>query len=483
MPLSKTRLPETTGELDISANVELPDGDVFQVSNSVRTVEILAGICLVLCVFSTFLLYWQDGRLSFNAAWLLAPLMAAVLGLTRSGRGKLATHLFLWGMLVAIAASSYLVDGVRTPILYLLPVAAMATAWLLGRREAWVMFAVATLWMAWLSYAEVQGWLPHTSRSTLSYFITMFSVMIAAVLLGDFAAQGFIAQYRKVKALNESLRQHGAYLEERIAQRTKEIESAKNEAEAANSALCQLNASLEARVAERTAELTKAKDAAEAANLAKSKASMELQAFAQEQNRAIEQERRAMAREVHDQIGQVFTAIKLIIDSLPRVALPAEQDKELAQALAMGIASTRRVTAELRPPLLDDLGFAAAVTHYVKQHPGLTSIQCKVAISEDGALDATQSLALFRIIQESVTNVVRHAKASRLDIEGIADEGYILTIADDGCGLDPTVRPGALGLTVMRERAKLLGGECSIRSRPGGGTVVEVRLSPNENTQ
>jgi signal transduction histidine kinase len=220
--------------------------------------------------------------------------------------------------------------------------------------------------------------------------------------------------------------------------------------------------SLEERVQARTAELVGAKA---------------LAAFAKEQDRAIEAERRRLAREVHDQIGQVFTAIKLIINSLPRQAYPPGQENALAQALDMGIASTRRITSELRPPLLDDLGLAAAVNHYVKSHPGLVGINCSVAIAGESALDAQRSLALFRIIQEAVTNVVRHARAANLSIDGVADSQYILKIVDDGCGLDQsTIRPGALGVVGMRERVNMLGGEFTISSHPGDGVVIEVRL-------
>lgn len=220
--------------------------------------------------------------------------------------------------------------------------------------------------------------------------------------------------------------------------------------------------SLEERVRIRTEELVGAKA---------------LATFAKEQDRAIEAERRRLAREVHDQIGQVFTAIKLIVDSLPRHVFPPGQEGALAQAMDIGIATTRRVTAELRPPLLDDLGLAAAVKHFVNNHPGLAGVDCQVTLDSASTLDAAQSLTLFRIVQEAVTNVVRHAKAMHLTITGKADPRYTLTIADDGCGLDlATVRPGALGLTGMRERINMLGGELIIRSRPGEGVTVECRL-------
>lgn len=224
------------------------------------------------------------------------------------------------------------------------------------------------------------------------------------------------------------------------------------------------NARLETRVTERTAELASAKE--------------RIAAFAVEQDRAIEAERRHLSREVHDQIGQVFTAIQMIAASLPAEAFPPGQAPALRQALEMGIASSRRITAQLRPPLLDDLGLAAALDHYLEHLAGRGDIRCTVAIADQETLDASHALTLFRIVQEAVTNVLRHAQAGRIDIAGHAEsDAYILTIADDGRGFAPeTVRPGAIGLAGMRERAALNGGECRIESRSGGGTIVEVRL-------
>lgn len=210
--------------------------------------------------------------------------------------------------------------------------------------------------------------------------------------------------------------------------------------------------------------------------------------FAQSQNEAIERERRRIAREVHDQMGQVFTAIKLIIQSIPREAYPAEQRAAIDQALETGIASARRITAELRPPLLDDLGLAAALEHFVGQAAGPAGIAGKVAIRDPERLSAAQALALFRIAQEAVTNTLRHAGATRLSVEGRADAGqYHLRIKDDGRGFDPArVRADAHGLISMRERARLMRGRCKVASRTEGGTIVAVVVpieqAANENT-
>lgn len=207
--------------------------------------------------------------------------------------------------------------------------------------------------------------------------------------------------------------------------------------------------------------------------------------FARGEERAVEAERRRLAREVHDQIGQVFTAIRLIVGSLPREAFPPGQDAALAQALDLGIASTRRVTAELRPPLLDDLGLAAALTHHAAATTTQSRVACQATLADESALTAEQALSLFRIVQEAVTNALRHAGASRIEITGrVAGAEYLLDIKDDGGGLgDNPPRPGALGLTGMHERAALLGGRCAVATDPDGGTRVAVRLPLTKEAQ
>jgi signal transduction histidine kinase len=147
--------------------------------------------------------------------------------------------------------------------------------------------------------------------------------------------------------------------------------------------LREANAALEGRVAERTRALAATRD--------------RLAAFAGGQERAIEAERRRLAREVHDQIGQVFTAIRLIAGSLPRECFPPGQAQALDQALDMGIASTRRVTAALRPPRLDDLGFAVALHHHAEGRAPAAGLDLVVDVADDEGLDETSGLALFRI--------------------------------------------------------------------------------------
>lgn len=207
-------------------------------------------------------------------------------------------------------------------------------------------------------------------------------------------------------------------------------------------------------------------------------ASQQIASFASAQDQAIEQERRRVAREVHDQMGQVFTAIRLIAQSIPHEAFPVGQETALEQALDMGIASSRKITAELRPPLLDDLGLAAALDYLSKELMGSTELACVVDLSDQERLCGPQALTLFRIAQEALTNILRHAGASCIEISGqVAGNLYRLTIEDDGCGFNAdAVRQGAMGLVNMRERARLMNGECEIATRPGGGTIVTISL-------
>lgn len=235
-----------------------------------------------------------------------------------------------------------------------------------------------------------------------------------------------------------------------------------------------------ASLAEPNHELTNGPDIAEIAAVRQriDAASQRIASFATTQDQAIEEERRRVAREVHDQMGQVFTAIRMIVQSIPREEFPPGQEAALQQALDMGIASARKITAELRPPLLDDLGLAAALDYLGKELTRTTELACVVDLSDHKQLCGPQALTLFRIVQEAFTNILRHAGARCIEISGHATGGqYCLIIEDDGCGFESSiVRQGAMGLINMRERARLMNGECTITARPAGGTRVTISL-------
>jgi len=224
------------------------------------------------------------------------------------------------------------------------------------------------------------------------------------------------------------------------------------------------NQLLEQKVAARTAELAEARS--------------RISAFAAAQETRIEQERRRLAREVHDQLGQVFTAIKMIVQSMPRGALPAEQHEAMGHALELGIASARKIAGELRPPLLDDFGLAAALGHFARETLAPVGLAFESDVRDDDRLGPAQALALFRIAQEAVTNALRHAEAGRIRFIGHLDgDQYVFAVEDDGQGFEPAqVRREAMGIASMSERANLFGGAVRVTAADGQGTRVEATL-------
>ena len=230
------------------------------------------------------------------------------------------------------------------------------------------------------------------------------------------------------------------------------------------STLRENNALLEQRVRERTAALAVARG--------------QIQQYAVRLEDTMEAERRRISREVHDQLGQIFTAVKMIVRTMKPDALALEQRAALADALDLGVATTRRIAAELRPPLLDDLGLVAALDHFAKQVAAPRGIKYAVEVSDWQLLTESQTLQIFRVAQEALLNAARHASAHMLTVTGQAEGAlFELRIEDDGDGFNPdSVREGALGLIGLRERAAVMGGAAQIGRRAGGGTYVSVRF-------
>jgi signal transduction histidine kinase len=237
----------------------------------------------------------------------------------------------------------------------------------------------------------------------------------------------------------------------------------KKKRDRAEEALQKLNASLEMTVAERTSELNSAL--------------RRITAFTVQLDANVEAERRRLAREVHDQLGQLFTALSFILVE-NKVGKADEESKvwhaQVTSLLSEGVAVSRRICHELRPPLLDDFGLEAAINHYMENLTQQGGIGYAVDVEKDKALTAVQANQLFRIAQEAVTNVLRHAQARQIFIQGIQDrDGYHFLITDDGRGPGP-IRADASGVRNMRERAMLASGSFSIQPAEGGGTTVSV---------
>lgn len=193
-----------------------------------------------------------------------------------------------------------------------------------------------------------------------------------------------------------------------------------------------------------------------------------------------EDERTVIARDIHDQLGQALTALKLDLGWLSRRISDAELHGklgEMARATDEIIRTVRRISADLRPSILDDIGLQAAIEWQAEEFEQRSGIHCRVR-AEIGDLRLERELAttVFRIFQESLTNVARHADAREVDVTLVLDHGQIrLEIVDDGVGI-PEVGPrnSTLGILGMGERARRLGGSCTVKRRTPHGTVVTL---------
>lgn len=198
---------------------------------------------------------------------------------------------------------------------------------------------------------------------------------------------------------------------------------------------------------------------------------------------AREEERRRIARELHDELGQRLTALKMEVSSLAkRVGLRAV-DAPVSSMLAMldeTVAAVRRIASDLRPLMLDDLGLNAAIEWLARDTARRTGIEIAVQLPELSAPpDERLATALYRMVQEGLTNIVRHAHAGHAQVQLRQDGDAIdLTVTDDGHGLpEPnTVRDDAYGLLGLRERVAMLGGTLTLDNRPGGGARLAVRV-------
>jgi signal transduction histidine kinase len=202
-----------------------------------------------------------------------------------------------------------------------------------------------------------------------------------------------------------------------------------------------------------------------------------------------EEERTALARELHDEFGQNLTAIQIDLDWLdrhlrtvhpPDIALLQDKIAGMTPLTEHLTELTQSVCASLRPAMLDDLGLLAAIEWQVEDCQQRTGLTGSLSLpTDDLVLDPGRALALFRILQEALTNVVRHAQATRVEVSlHLADHSLLLDVQDNGRGFAPESFPTSksLGLLSMRERAGAFGGTVNVLSEPGLGTTVQVRM-------
>ena len=198
-----------------------------------------------------------------------------------------------------------------------------------------------------------------------------------------------------------------------------------------------------------------------------------------------EEERTHIAREIHDELGQQLTVLKMDASWLHKKLAstdPAiyEKLKNLRDLLDTTVKSVRRISSELRPSLLDDLGLVAAIKWHLKEFERRSGIETEFMGDDfEPGLPEEIKTGLFRIYQESLTNVARHANAGRVEINLEQNDGqFVLSIKDDGNGFDLAHAAGkkTLGLLGMKERSSMMEGSYQIMSEPGTGTVVTVSV-------
>ncbi len=213
----------------------------------------------------------------------------------------------------------------------------------------------------------------------------------------------------------------------------------------------------------------------------------QLRALSQQMVETQERQIKNLASELHDRIGQNLTAINiqlsLVSQLLPKNASAALRARltDAAQLVEETVARMRNLAAEFLPPMLEHYGLAAALTWYGEQFEARANIRVEVkdGRSQAARLPPEVEVGLFRVAQEALNNVAKHARASRVLVELRDEDGFALTIADDGIGFDPQTAlnaPGHWGFAIMRERASAAGASFTAESAPGAGTKITLRI-------
>ncbi|HEX2092667.1 MAG TPA: ATP-binding protein [Longimicrobiaceae bacterium] len=207
---------------------------------------------------------------------------------------------------------------------------------------------------------------------------------------------------------------------------------------------------------------------------------------------AAEEERKRIARELHDETAQMLAALLIRLRVVRNTGDPEALDallEEMRREIGESLEGIRRFARGLRPPALDELGLAAAVESHARNLAESVGLPIQVEADPlDDVLTPQAELAVYRIVQEALSNVVRHAGASRATVRlSRAPAGVTATVEDDGSGFDVAAAMAGerrgLGLFGMQERAAYLGGRVEIRSRPGGGTQVRVEVPAEEGAE
>jgi signal transduction histidine kinase len=433
-----------------------PDGDeaLFRAACRDRCVHSLRLVCLV--TIACALIWWPTdpfiyrqarsglGPVLFMRASLVMVPLAVLLLLRLPRLRPHALVLFTAAISVCSAALGYyaglmgrldepwfsfLLVGLYIPVLMPLPP---------GRRVALTLAIAAGLWSGLL--------VPFPGNLSSAFLPLNLSVQLNIFLLSLVFGHGLFVLNRHI------------FMQSRVIHRDAEQ-------------LKGYSAQLEARVAERTTDLRRLLAHVETAR---------------------EQERTRVSRELHDELGQELAVLGYEAEALqrrcaevtPGLAGPAglaDKVEDLAAQLEHARGTLRALVTDLRPRVIDDLGLCAAVQWLVERTEDRSGLRCALALSGEGvAVPDEVAIAAFRIVQESLTNVLRHAAASAVDVSVSITPGALdLRVRDDGAGVSAERLAAAtgVGLLGMRERALCLGGEVLIDSAPGAGTEIRCHLS------
>jgi signal transduction histidine kinase len=204
-----------------------------------------------------------------------------------------------------------------------------------------------------------------------------------------------------------------------------------------------------------------------------------------------ENERRYIARELHDEIGQYLTGLKLVLDMATR-SPGGDGNDNLKEALALAdelMAQVRNLSLDLRPTMLDDLGLLPALLWHCGRYTDQTGVHVDLRHTnlEEQRFRSEVETAAYRIVQEALTNVARHAEVDKAVVRlWIEQDALSVQVTDQGTGFNPDnplISDTSSGLVGMRERAVLLGGELTIESAPGAGTCLTAKLPLGDTTE